>query len=325
MSDNCDSWLNITITNGLNSKYQTKITDNELTNLNLSELIDDLFPNCFASINNHYKPNKHYLLEINMESNCLSLDFQVKFNSFCCTEENIKLKEINYSNNQLTTNKINELEKQIKILNNPLITLGVNPLKRGDFLQINKNIDIIDHSEWNKYVFLHPFWILNEFQNATTLIIEPESLDYKTMNIGLSNDDKIGGFNELRTNSNLQIQVYNPWTTNYDRLKSDLCYNIFDNHLIYLPNIKKLIINCNKISNLDNLLFKNSMENIREIHIINKLKIKNYQIDIDKFIRNHNDVQKILISETFNITNLDLIKSYCSSQAINFQMIFDKN
>lgn len=320
-----NSYLNIIIINKFNTKYQIKLTNDNLINIKLHDLIYDIFPNCFDSINNDYKPNKFYSLDILLEPNYLIMEFSVKFNSFCQTNETIKLKEINYSNNQLTTNKINELEKHIKNLNDPIITLGFSNSTRGKFLNINKNIDTIKYNEWCGYVFLHPIWILNEFQNASTIILNPNAITtFNTINNGLGN--MVPG--NCDTNDRLRAYMNGNY---YDVLRgsntnadcSTIKFsNIFDHWLVYLPNIKKLIYNFSSSENLSDKIFINSLPNLQEIEIINCSSDKNQPVyQLLKFITNNKTIKKIKICGTTNLSDKENIISYCASIGMYFENI----
>lgn len=319
-----NSYLNIIITNNFNTKYQIKLTNDNLVNVKLHDLIYDIFPNCFNSINNYYKPNKFYSFDILLEHDCLVMDFSVKFNSFCQTNETIRLKEINYSNNQLITNKINELEKHIKNLNDSVITLGFSVSTRGQFLNINKNIDTIKYIDWCNYIFLHPIWILNEFKNASIIILNKQStITFNTLNSGFGNTapNNISEYIYSYISSCTYCHVSrgkNP----YEICSTIIYSNVFDHWLVYLPNIKKLIYNYSDGENLANNTFINSLPNLQEVEIHESSNNKNQEIiGLLGFIEMNKTIKKIKILGTTNLKEKENIISYCASIGMHFENI----
>lgn len=276
-------------------KYESKFTPSDLDEKIGIRGFLLLVKNTFGN-----KPNYYFNYKIN--KNFIELQFKFNADSICDIEQVIRLNEINYSNNQLSTIKINQLEKRIKDLETPTILLGCKNF--GDFLKLKTDIEELDYTKISAYKFFHSPHVLNQFQNINKLIINYNT-NWNICNTFSFYDVENGVFIQYDDN------FYRP-----DKVFSKVI-NVFDNQMVYLPSVKFL-----EISNwidLDGTIFRS----LPNIEIFKYVRIGNDEsiVKLVNFIKNHK-FKKIIFENLPHtlIENVDQLKIYCMSNNINYCM-----
>lgn len=306
-----DTYINFTVRSKSNfTKYNSKISNDDLIdNIDIQKLIK-IINNCF-DLEGKYKPKQNYSLDIYIDKNFIKLIFTIDFDKIYQLVQEIKIKEVQYSSQSLTANKINQLENRIDELENKNILLGIDDF--GKFFHQKINITTIDYNEWLTHKIVQPAYILNEFKSVNKIIVNIHRLTWHTSGGTLDTSC----FYDQQCISNLTLSPASFAQFLRNNIKGYTSGNIFDEFMVWMPNVTTLEFVNN--FNLNPSMFR-SLPNINHIHLNNTTTNPNIECNLLDFIKKHTNIKFIEFTKCNNIQQYDNIKSYSDSNGIKIKI-----
>ncbi len=311
-----DTYINFTVRSKSNfTKYNSKISNDDLIdNIDIQKLIK-IINNCF-DLEGKYKPKQNYSLDIYIDKNFIKLIFTIDFDKIYQLVQEIKIKEVQYSSQSLTANKINQLENRIDELENKNILLGIDDF--GKFFHQKINITTIDYNEWLTHKIVQPAYILNEFKLVNKIIVDINKLTWHTSGGTLDTKRIKGGYIDPWHNGGSNVYSHTLSAFLSDTVKGYTSGNIFNDCMVWMPNVTTLEFVNN--FNLNPLMFR-SLPNINHIHLNNTTTTNpNIECNLLDFIKKHTNIKFIEFTKCNNIQQYDNIKSYSDSNGIKIKI-----
>lgn len=318
----CDSpdCVNIYVVSKLtNSKYETKLSSVDLIeNLNIESFLK-LVSNCFNS-QFCYEPKKNYLLDLVVCKNFVKLIFDVDFDSIYKIRQEISAKEITYSGQQLTTNKINQLEQKISDLEIKDILIAIDGF--GKFFYQKPTTHTIDYTEWVKHNFVQPVQILNEFKLVNKIILGPQ-MEWKnkgSMNVATyGNSDGAGIIVRDNNFTSLPLRSCTGNNSHYISIAEYGSPNcVFDCEYVWIPSVTTLeLVNVYELTATKSKF--RSLPNINTLLMTNSSGNSNQQIKLFDWLKENKGIKTIIFKNCSNVHDYDSFKSYCDSNGIKIK------